>query len=205
MKLILLGAPGSGKGSISENLVKEFGYYHLSTGELLRSEIAKGTTLGKEIDALLKKGQLFPDEKMIPMVKAELRNKENYILDGFPRTIPQAEAIEDLKIELVISLEVSGSQVVERLSGRRTCPKCNAGYHIKYLPPKKAGICDKCGTALIQRADDNPETIKARFKVYYRNTHPLIEYYRKKGLLKIIDASPAPKVVWEKVKKLLKK
>lgn len=204
MKLILLGAPGSGKGSISENLVKEFGYYHLSTGELLRSEIAKGTTLGKEIDALLKKGQLFPDEKMIPMVKAELRNKENYILDGFPRTIPQAEAIEDLKIELVISLEVSGSQVVERLSGRRTCPKCNAGYHIKYLPPKKAGICDKCGTALIQRADDNPETIKARFKVYYRNTHPLIEYYRKKGLLKIIDASPAPKVVWEKVKKLIR-
>lgn len=205
MKLILLGAPGSGKGTISENLVRDFGFYHLSTGELLRAEIAKGTKLGKEIDALLKRGQLFPDEKMIPMVKAELRNKENYILDGFPRTIPQAEAIGDLKIDLVIFLELSESQVVERLSGRRTCPKCQAGYHIKYLPPKKVGICDKCGTPLIQRADDNPETIKARFKVYYQNTQPLVEYYRKKGILKTIDASPTPKVVWENVKKLLKK
>lgn len=205
MKLILLGAPGSGKGTISENLTKEFGFYHLSTGELLRGEIAKGTKLGKEIDALLKKGQLFPDEKMIPMVKTALRNKENYILDGFPRTIPQAEAIEDLKIDLVIFLELSESQVVERLSGRRTCPKCQAGYHIKYLPPKKNGICDKCGTALIQRADDNPETIKARFETYYKSTHPLIEYYRKKGILKTIDASSAPKIVWENVKKLIKR
>ncbi len=102
MKIILLGAPGSGKGTISENLVRDFGFYHLSTGELLRGEIAKGTKLGKEIDSLLKKGQLFPDEKMIPMVKAELKNKENYILDGFPRTIPQAQAIEDLKIDLVL-------------------------------------------------------------------------------------------------------
>lgn len=203
MKLILLGAPGSGKGTVSEKLAQDFGYFHLSTGEVLRDEIKKETKLGQEAATYMDKGNLVPDEVVIKIVKQVTLGKKNFILDGFPRTVAQAEAINDLKINLVINLELSEKEVIERISGRLTCEKCEQIFHIKYLPPKRNGICDKCGGKLIQRDDQKPAVVKERFKVYLEKTQPLIDYYRKKKLLKNVDASRKPEEVYETVKKIL--
>jgi len=203
MKMILLGPPGSGKGTISEFLMRDYSFLHISPGELLREEVRTETTIGKEIKKFIEKGELVPDQFVVEMVKLELNGKDNYILDGFPRSIAQAESITDIPIDLVLSLEVPEALVIERFAGRRTCPKCNTSYHLKNLPPKKAGICDKCGTALIQRADDKPEVIKERFKVYHQNTQPLIDYYKKKKLLKAVDGSGMPEAVYASVKELV--
>jgi len=205
MKLILLGAPGSGKGTISEVLRDKLHLFHISPGELLREEVRKETTIGKEIAKYIEKGELVPNKFVVEMVRLEINSKKNFVLDGFPRSVEQAEEIKDIKVDAVISLEVPEEVVIERFSGRRTCPKCNAGYHIKYLPPKKEGICDKCGTKLIQRKDDNPATVKERFRVYYEETAPLVEYYAKKKLLHKVDASPAPERVEKSVLELVKK
>jgi adenylate kinase len=199
MKIIILGAPGSGKGTVSDCLVKEMKLLHVSPGELLREEVKKQTPIGKEVHKYMDKGLLVPTNIVTDMVKLEVISKDDFILDGFPRTIEQAQLISDIKIDGVISLDVPEKEVIERLSGRRTCLNCGASYHIKYLPPKKAGICDKCGTKLEQRKDDNPETIKQRFQVYNKETQPLIDYYKKKKLLHVVDASKAPKEVCKAV------
>ena len=151
------------------------------------------------------KGNLVPDELVIKIVNSTITGKEDYILDGFPRTIPQAEAIAQQKIDAVINLDVPEVEVIKRLSGRRMCPKCNAGYHINYFKPKKEGICDKCGSKLIQRPDDVPKVISERFKDYNTKTKPLVEYYQKKKLLHTVDASPPPETVRKNVLELVKK
>ncbi len=205
MKLILLGAPGSGKGTLSEMLVNKFHLFHLSPGELLREEVRKQTTIGKEISKYIERGELVPNKFVVEMVKLEIGKRKDFVLDGFPRSVEQAEEIKDLHIDAVISLEVPEEVVIKRFSGRRVCPNCNAGYNLVTLPPKKEGICDKCGTKLIQRKDDNPATIKERFKVYHKETAPLVEYYAKKKMLHRIDASRSPEEVDASMLDLLKK
>ncbi|MFH0701016.1 MAG: nucleoside monophosphate kinase [Candidatus Woesearchaeota archaeon] len=209
MKLILLGPPGSGKGTVSDTLVNKLHLFHISPGELLREEVRKQTTIGKEIAKYIEKGELVPNKFVVEMVKLEIGKRKSFVLDGFPRSVEQAEEIKEISVDAVISLEVPEETVIERLSGRRICPKCNAGYHIKYIPPKKEGICDKCGEKLIQRKDDTPKTVKERFKVYHKETAPLVNYYARKRLLHQIDASPAPEevsaAVFELIKELKKK
>lgn len=204
MKIILLGPPGSGKGTVSERLEKDCGFFHLSAGELLREEVAKKTTIGKEIQSYINKGELAPSKFVVELVKLEVRKKDNYILDGFPRSLEQAKQIEGLKVDAVVLMDVSEEVVIERFAGRRICEKSGHGYHIKYLPPKKAGICDVDGSKLVQRADDKPEVIKKRFVVYHKETQPLINYYEKKKLLHRVDASKKPEDVYNEVKKALK-
>lgn len=204
MKLILLGPPGSGKGTVSERLEKDFRLLHVSAGELLREEVRKETPIGKDIKKYIEKGELVPNKFVVEMMKLEISSRNNYILDGFPRSVEQAKLIEDFKIDLVIYFEVPEEIVIERFAGRRTCSKGNHGYHLKYLPPKKKGICDVDGSPLVQRKDDKPKVIRERFKIYYKETKPLIEYYKKKGILKTVDGTPAPEEVYSNVKKLLK-
>jgi len=204
MKIILLGPPGSGKGTVSERLEKDFNLFHLSAGELLREEVAKETTIGKEIKKYISQGELVPAKFVVELVKLEVAKKTDYILDGFPRSIDQAQEIDDLDIDAVILLDVPEEVVIERFSGRRMCEKAGHGYHLKYIPPKKEGICDIDGSTLIQRVDDKPEVIKKRFQVYHRETQPLIEYYMKKNLLKKVDASKDPETVYREVKNVLK-
>jgi adenylate kinase len=203
MKLIMVGPPGSGKGTVSERLEKDFSLKQISTGVLLRKNIKEETELGKIAKSYIDAGNLVPDDLVIKMLREEIVGKDNYVLDGFPRTIPQAEAIADLEITAVINLEVPEEVVVERFSGRRMCPKCSAGYHIKYVPPKTENVCDKCDSKLIQRDDDQPETVRERFNVYREKTQPLIDYFENKGLIKNVDGAPAPDIVYADVKKVV--
>lgn len=205
MKLILLGPPGSGKGTVAAQLGKEFKLFSLSAGELLREEVTKNTMLGREIKKYMETGNLVPDKFVTEMVKLEVKTKKNYILDGFPRSVNQAKAIEDLKINKVIYLDVPEKIVVERLSGRRICTHGNHTYHIKYLPPQKNGICDHDQTKLVQRRDDAPNVVRKRFKVYDQETQPVIKYYQHKKLVHKVDASASPQNVYAAVKKILRK
>jgi len=200
-----MGPPGSGKGTVSEKLVKYYNLIHVSPGELLREEVAKGTTIGKDIKNYIESGKLVPDRFVVEMVKLEVVGKENYILDGFPRSLDQAQAIEELKVDLVIYLDVAEDVVIERFAGRRVCEKGIHGYHINYLKPKKEGICDVDGTKLIQRKDDTPEVIKQRFKVFHEQTEAALKYYETKKMLKKVDASKDPDTVYGLVKKVVEK
>ena len=205
MKLILLGPPGSGKGTVAEKLEKEFHLISISAGELLREEVNKKTSIGKEIKKCIDRGDLVPDEFVTQLIRLEIERKDNYILDGFPRSIEQAKAVEDLHISTVIYLNVPEKVAVERLSGRRVCTKGEHSYHLKYLPPKKAGICDHDGTTLVLRKDDVPKVVRERFKVYAQKTAPVVRYYQKKRILKRVNASSAPEIVYAGVRKVLKK
>jgi adenylate kinase len=205
VKIILLGPPGSGKGMISEQLERDYNLLHISAGKLLREEVSKETTIGKDIKRYIEQGNLVPNQFVVEMIKLDIAGKKNYILDGFPRTVEQAKAIKDLPIDLVIYLEVPEEKVIKRLAGRRVCETGEHGYHINYIKPKQEGICDVDGTKLVQRKDDTPEVIKDRFELYHKETHPLIEYYSNLGLLKKINASPAPNVVYEEVKRIVEK
>ena len=195
MKLILLGAPGAGKGTQADILCKELDIPTISTGNMLRAAIKAGTETGKQAEAYMKAGKLVPDEVIIGIIHdrvAEDDCKNGYILDGVPRTIAQAESLEKAGIVFddVISIEISDEVIMERMSGRRVCESCGASYHLVAVPPKQEGICDKCGGKLIQRHDDEPETVKHRLEVYHQETEPLKDFYAKRGLLKSVENQP---------------
>lgn len=188
MKITIMGPPGGGKGTQAEILSEKLAIPHISTGAIIRNAIREKTQLGLLAEDYIEKGQLIPDELAIDMVSHRLREedcKNGYILDGFPRTLPQARAMDEIGIELdcVLNLVVADDVIVERLSGRRECRACAAPYHVKFNPPEKDGVCDKCGGVLISRDDDVPETIRKRLSVYHQETEPLIDFYKEKNLL----------------------
>lgn len=195
MNIIMLGAPGTGKGTIGAEICKHYNLTHLATGDIFRDEIKKQTELGKKANEYISKGQLVPDEITIAMVEGKLDTIDGVLLDGFPRTIKQAESLKeyfakhDKKITAVINLVVPDEDIIKRTVSRVICSnkECGASYNTIFMPPKVEGICDKCGSKLIKRADDNEETIKQRLEVYYKNTEPLINYYKNEGLLESVD------------------
>jgi len=189
MKLILLGAPGAGKGTQAEKISERYNIPQISTGNIIREAMKSGSRMGKKVKAYMDKGELVPDDVVIDIVKKRVKEKDcknGYILDGFPRTIPQAEALEKkLKVDVdaVLEIEVQDSEIVERLSGRRVCEQCGSPYHTVYKQPKTEGVCDNCSGTLIQRKDDTVETVQERLRVYHMQTEPLIAYYKKSGKL----------------------
>ena len=196
--VILLGAPGSGKGTIAARLAGENeNLKHISSGDLLRGAVAKGTPAGLEAKGYMEKGALVPDAliaQMITDVIAETQGDVTMLLDGFPRNVAQAEILEKtgVPIRSVVLVDVPDAIIADRIAGRRTCPKCKAGYHVTALPPKVEGVCDKCGEKLVIRKDDNPDTVKDRLVVYHRETEPLIKFYEQRGLLRRIDGDQGP-------------
>ena len=196
--VILLGAPGSGKGTIAGRLAEtNANLKHVSSGDLLRGAVAKGTPAGVEAKGFMERGQLVPDGLIAQMIKdviAETTGDVTMLLDGFPRNVAQAEILEatGAPVRSVVLVDVPDSVIQDRIAGRRTCPKCKAGYHVTALPPKVAGVCDRCGAELVVRKDDNPETVKDRLVVYHRETEPLIAFYESKGLLRKIDGNQGP-------------
>ena len=191
MKLILLGAPGAGKGTQSANISEKYGIPAISTGDILRGAIKDGTKLGLEAKSYMDAGKLVPDEVVIGLIKEKLASdacKNGFILDGFPRSIPQAEALDAMgvKMDVVLSLEVADEKIVERMSGRRVC-HCGASYHVSYLPPKTEGICDKCGAELYIRDDDAEATVRKRLDTFHAQTEPLKDYYGAKGILVTVE------------------
>lgn len=198
MKIIMLGAPGAGKGTQAKMIAEKYQIPHISTGDIFRANIKKGTDLGKEAKQYMDKGLLVPDELTVKILLDRVAQddcKNGYVLDGFPRTIPQAEVLEKaLKdmgdhIDYAIDVNVPDENIIKRMSGRRACVTCGATYHIVHVPPKKEGICDKCGQKLILRDDDKPETVKNRLKVYHEQTQPLIDFYTQRGVLKTVDGT----------------
>lgn len=188
MNLILLGAPGAGKGTQAEVISEKLGIPQISTGNILREAVKNGTEMGVKAKGFMESGALVPDEVVIGILKdriAEDDCKNGFILDGFPRTVPQAEALESMgvNIDKVISLEVADETIQGRLSGRRVCEKCGASYHVEFNPPKTEGVCDKCGGAAVQRKDDAPETVIERLRTYHEQTAPLVDFYGNKGRL----------------------
>lgn len=195
MKLILLGAPGAGKGTQAEILSKMLNVPTISTGNILRAAMKNGTPVGLKAKEFVESGKLVPDDVIIGIVKERLAEADcanGYILDGMPRTIPQAEALEEngIAIDCALSIEISDETIIERMSGRRTCSNCSATFHIVSNPPKQAGKCDFCGGELTIRKDDAPETVKARLATYHQETEPLKEFYAQRGKLKMVDNQP---------------
>lgn len=193
MKLILLGAPGAGKGTQAERIAKKLNIPTISTGFIIRQAISAQTDLGKIAKDFIDKGQLVPDEVVIKILFERIKEddcKNGFILDGFPRTIPQAEALveADIRIDKVLSIELEDEVILDRLSGRRECSKCGKTFHVLFQKPQKEGICDVCGGELICRKDDNPETIKSRLSVYHKQTEPLIAFYKNMGILTPVES-----------------
>ena len=196
MKLILLGAPGAGKGTQAERLCKELEIPTISTGNILRAAIKNGTPTGLKAKSYMDAGQLVPDEVIIGIITERLAEddcRNGYILDGVPRTIAQAEAIEaaGIHFDAVVSIEISDEAIMERMSGRRVCEDCGASYHLVAVPPKTPGVCDSCGGKLVQRKDDAPETVKSRLEVYHKETEPLKYFDAQRGLLKPVENQPS--------------
>lgn len=196
MKMILLGAPGAGKGTQAERLCKTLNIPTISTGNILRAAIKNGTPTGLEAKAFMDAGKLVPDEVIIGIITerlAEADCRNGYILDGVPRTIAQAEALEKHGIifDAVVALNVADEVIMERMSGRRVCEHCGSSYHVVAVPPKQEGVCDLCGGKLVQRKDDAPETVKHRLEVYHKETKPLEDFYAERGLLKIVENQPS--------------
>ena len=196
MNLILLGAPGAGKGTQAERLCKVLEIPTISTGNILRAAVKNGTPTGLKAKAFMDAGKLVPDEVIIGIITERLAEddcKNGYILDGVPRTIAQAEAMEKagINFDAVVSIEVADEVIMERMSGRRVCESCGASYHLVAVPPKVAGVCDSCGGKLVQRKDDAPETVKDRLAVYHKETEPLKDFYAQRGLLKSVENQPS--------------
>ncbi len=198
MKIIMLGAPGAGKGTQAKMIADKYALPHVSTGDIFRANLKEGTELGMKAKAYMDQGALVPDELTVEILLDRVSKddcKNGYVLDGFPRTIPQAEVLDkELEklgdaVDLAIDVEVPDENIVRRMSGRRACVKCGATYHVEHIPPKQEGICDRCGAELIQRDDDKPETVQKRLSVYHEQTAPLIDYYTKKGILKTVDGT----------------
>ncbi|AAB90565.1 adenylate kinase [Archaeoglobus fulgidus] len=214
MNLIFLGPPGAGKGTQAKRVSEKYGIPQISTGDMLREAVAKGTELGKKAKEYMDKGELVPDEVVIGIVKERLQQpdcEKGFILDGFPRTLAQAEALDEMlkelnkKIDAVINVVVPEEEVVKRITYRRTCRNCGAVYHLIYAPPKEDNKCDKCGGELYQRDDDKEETVRERYRVYKQNTEPLIDYYRKKGILYDVDGTKDIEGVWKEIEAILEK
>ncbi|MDE6748811.1 MAG: adenylate kinase [Lachnospiraceae bacterium] len=212
MKIIMLGAPGAGKGTQAQMIADKYDIPHISTGDIFRENVKKGTELGMEAKKYMDHGLLVPDELTVKILLdrvAQADCKNGYVLDGFPRTIPQAEvldkAITELgeKIDYAINVDVPDENIIRRMSGRRACLACGATYHIEHIPPKKEGICDKCGKELVQRDDDKEETVKNRLDVYHKQTQPLIDFYTKQGVLRTVDGTMDMKDVFTAITTLL--
>lgn len=198
MKIIMLGAPGAGKGTQAKMIADKYGVPHISTGDIFRANIKNGTELGMEAKKYMDQGLLVPDELTVKILLDRVAKddcEKGYVLDGFPRNISQAEVLEEAlanigdKIDFAIDVDVPDENIVRRMSGRRACLSCGATYHIEHVPPKTEGICDRCGKELVLRDDDKAETVKKRLNVYHEQTQPLIEFYEKKGVLKSVDGT----------------
>lgn len=208
MRIVMLGAPGAGKGTQAKRIAEKYAVPHISTGDIFRANIKNNTELGKKAKTYMDQGLLVPDELVVDLVVDRLGQedaKKGYILDGFPRTIPQAEALDTAlsqkgeKVEFAIDVEVPDAAIVERMSGRRSCSKCGASYHVVFNPPKEEGLCDLCQGQLIQREDDKPETVEKRLSVYHEQTKPLIDYYSKQGVIKEIDGTMSMDEVFDAI------
>ena len=208
MKLILLGAPGAGKGTQAEILSRELGIPTISTGNILRAAMKNGTPVGLKAKEYVESGKLVPDDVIIGIVEERLAEPDcakGYILDGMPRTIPQAEALEKAGIEIdaAVSIEISDEEIIRRMSGRRTCSECSTTFHVVANPPKVEGICDNCGGKLTIRKDDAPETVKARLDVYHQETEPLLAFYAQRGKLRAVDNQPGIEETTAAIRKAL--
>jgi len=206
-KIVLLGPPGSGKGTQGEKLSEEFGYVRMSTGDMLREAVRKGTDLGIKAKGYMDSGALVPNDLIINLMKekiASLAEGTGIIFDGFPRTVEQADALgEQIDVDLALNLDVDDEELVKRLTMRRSCPQCNAVYHLLYNKPQNERFCDKCGSVLYQRDDDKEDTVRNRLKVYRENTFPLIDYYDKKGKLVTIQGVGDINEIFDQVKKAI--
>ena len=198
MKIIMLGAPGAGKGTQAKQIADKYSIPHISTGDIFRANIKNGTELGKKAKQYMDQGALVPDELTCDLVMDRIQQddcKNGFVLDGFPRTIPQAEALDaalgkiNEKMDYAIDVDVPDENIVNRMSGRRACLNCGATYHLISIPPKVEGICDRCGSEIVLRDDDKPETVQKRLKVYHEQTQPLIDYYKNQGILKSVDGT----------------
>lgn len=212
MKIIMLGAPGAGKGTQAKMLAAKYNIPHISTGDIFRANIKNGTPLGEKAKEYMDKGLLVPDELVVDLVIDRFKDpdcEKGYILDGFPRTIPQAKALTEAldkigqKVDFAINVEVPDENIVRRMSGRRACVGCGATYHIKYNPTKVDNVCDACGKELILRDDDKPETVEKRLNVYHEQTQPLIAYYTEQGILKEVDGTVDMNVVFDAIVDIL--
>ena len=207
--LVFLGPPGAGKGTQAKRLARDLGLVHISTGDILREAVKNQTPLGRKAKEYMDRGELVPDDLIIALIEEVMPPEGGVIFDGFPRTIAQAEALDQMlsrkgfKLDAVILFDVPDEVVVERLSGRRVCPSCGAVYHIKFNPPKEDEVCDKCRTKLVQREDDREEVVRNRLEVYRKQTAPLIEYYEGKGILIRLDASKDIEEVYQQLRKVV--
>ena len=212
MKIIMLGAPGAGKGTQAKQIAAKYGIPHISTGDIFRANIKEGTELGKKAKEYMDQGLLVPDELTCDLVVDRINQedcKNGFVLDGFPRTIPQAEALDAAltklgqKMDYAIDVDVPDENIVNRMGGRRACINCGATYHIVSIPPKKEGVCDTCGNELVLRDDDKPETVQKRLNVYHEQTQPLIDYYTKQGILKSVDGTQPMEDVFAAIVEIL--
>ncbi|MBQ3783901.1 MAG: adenylate kinase [Lachnospiraceae bacterium] len=212
MKIIMLGAPGAGKGTQAKRIAEKYSIPHISTGDIFRANIKEGTDLGKKAKEYMDKGALVPDELVCDLVVDRISQadaKNGYVLDGFPRTIPQAEALDAAltkigeKVDFAIDVDVPDDNIINRMSGRRACVACGGTYHVVFNPTKVEGVCDACGGQLILRDDDQPETVKNRLKVYHEQTQPLIDYYTKKNILKSVDGTQDMSKVFDSIVAIL--
>jgi len=208
--LVFLGPPGAGKGTQAKLLSQRMGFLHLSTGDLLREAVKNQTPLGKKAKEYMDRGELVPDELIVQLIEETMPKDGNVILDGFPRTVNQALALEEMlrvkgeKISKVLFFDVPDEVIIDRLSGRRVCSKCGAVYHVKYNPPKVEGVCDLCGGTLVQRDDDKEEVVRKRLEVYRKQTQPLVELYQEKGIIYKLDAGKGVEELFEEVKGLVR-
>ena len=212
MKIIMLGAPGAGKGTQAKQIASKYQIPHISTGDIFRANIKNGTELGKKAKEYMDQGLLVPDELTCDLVMDRISQDDcanGFVLDGFPRTIPQAEALDaaltkvGAKMDFAIDVDVPDSHIVNRMSGRRECLNCGATYHVVAIPPKKEGICDTCGKELVLRDDDKPETVQKRLDVYHDQTQPLIDYYKNQGILKSVDGTVPMEEVFANIVEIL--